>query len=173
MRRSILTTGPAHDRAGFGSDNLGTKPHRYDHERVNSVVNGEDVMSESIETVVRSYVGAFARGDLDGAREHLADDIVYHVRGHHSLAGDHQGRDRVLDFFKQRSARTGDTFTYQPHDLLSSANHAVALGTISAQRGGVDHVWNVVTVYHVRGDKVSECWIIDADPDQADRALAD
>lgn len=130
-------------------------------------------MGESIETVVRGYVAAFARGDLATAGTYLADDIVYHVGGHHSLAGEYRGRDVVLAFFKDRSARTGGTFAYKPHDLLVSSEHAVALGSVSAMRGDDTYTWNIITVYHVREDKVSECWIVDVDPDTADRALAD
>ena len=130
-------------------------------------------MSGSVEDVVRAYVGAFARGDLDTAGEHLAEDIVYHVGGHHSLAGEYRGRDTVLAFFKNRSARTGGTFTYKPHDLLASSEHAVALGSVTAVREDAAYSWNIVTVYHVRDGKVSECWIMDVDPDTADRALAE
>ena len=129
-------------------------------------------MSGSVEDIVRAYVGAFARGDLDTAGQYLAEDIVYHVGGHHSLAGDYRGRDTVLAFFKNRSARTGGTFAYKPHDLLASSDHAVALGSVTAVRGDDAYSWNIVTVYHVRDGKVSECWIVDVDPDTADRALA-
>ena len=129
-------------------------------------------MDESVEGVVRTYVTAFARGDLDAAGQCLADDIVYHVGGHHSLAGDYRGRDAVLAFFKSRSARTGGTFAYKPHDLLASSDHAVALGTVTAVRGDQPFRWNIITVYHVRDDRVSECWIVDVDTDTADRALA-
>ena len=92
---------------------------------------------------------------------------------HHSLAGDHRGRDTVLAFFKNRSARTGGTFAYTPHDLLASSDHAVALGSVTALRGDDAYSWNIVTVYHVTDDRVSECWIVDVDPDTADRALAE
>lgn len=130
-------------------------------------------MGGSVEDAVRAYVGAFARGDVDTAGKYLADDIVYHVGGHHSLAGDYRGRDAVLAFFKNRSARTGGTFAYEPHDLLASSDHAVALGSVTALRGDDVYSWNIVTVYHVRDDRVSECWIVDVDPDTADSALAE
>lgn len=130
-------------------------------------------MGESLDTVVRGYVGAFARGDLVTAGTYLADDIVYHVGGHHSLAGDYRGRDTVLAFFRDRSARTGGTFAYKPHDLLVSSDHAVALGIVSAQRGDAAYTWNIITVYHVRDDRVSESWIVGVDPDTADQVLAE
>jgi uncharacterized protein len=128
-------------------------------------------MGASLHDVVSAYVGAFARGDLDAAREHLSEDIVYHVTGTHDLAGDYHGRDDVLAFFRTRAQRTGGTFRYAPHDMLAGDQHAVALGSITAQRDGQDFAWNVITVYHADADAVTECWIVDADPEQAVRAF--
>lgn len=129
-------------------------------------------MAHPNEEVIRSYVMAFAAGDLATAKSYLADDIVYHVGGHHPLAGDYSGTDAVIAFFRQRAERTGGTFKVVPHDLLASDAHGVALSMVSATRGGTDYAWNVVTVYHVSDGKVTECWIIDADQDVADAALA-
>ncbi|HZU79846.1 MAG TPA: nuclear transport factor 2 family protein, partial [Acidimicrobiales bacterium] len=124
------------------------------------------------EEVVRSYVTAFAAGDLDTARTYLDDDVVYHVGGRHSLAGDYRGPDEAVAFFRERAARTGGTFKVIPHDLLANAVHAVALSAVTAERDGVHYAWDVVTVYHVAGGKVTECWIIDGDQELAAQVLA-
>lgn len=129
-------------------------------------------MAHPNEEVIRSYVTAFAQGDLDTAKSYLADEIVYHVGGHHPLAGDYRGRDRVVEFFKQRSERTGGTFKVVPHDLLANDQHGVALSTVTAERDGRHFAWDVVTVYHVADGKVTECWIVDGDQQVADQALA-
>lgn len=123
------------------------------------------------EDVIRSYVGAFAHGDLDTAKQYLAGDIVYHVGGRHPLAGDYRGREDTIAFFKQRSVRTGGTFRIEPHDLLANDNHGVALSTAHAERDGVGYTWNVITVYHVANGQVTECWIHDAPEHVADEAL--
>jgi ketosteroid isomerase-like protein len=119
-------------------------------------------MGYANEEVIRAYVGAFARGDLQAANGYLADQIVYHVGGRHSLAGDYRGKDEVVGFFKHRSERTGGTFRVIPHDLLANDIHGVALSAVTAERGGKNYAWNVVTVYHVSDGKVTECWIHDA-----------
>jgi len=124
------------------------------------------------EEVIRSYVTAFASGDLEVAQRYLSDGIVYHVSGHHSLSGDYAGKDAVVAFFKNRSERTGGTFKVTPHDLLANDNHGVALSSVSAKRGQRDFAWNVVTVYHVAQGQVTECWIFDGDADTANEALA-
>jgi uncharacterized protein len=129
-------------------------------------------MGHANEEVIRAYVGAFARGDLQTAKSYLADQIVYHVGGRHALAGDYRGKDDVVDFFKQRNERTGGTFRIVPHDLLANDIHGVALSAITAERGGKTYAWNVVTVYHLSDGKVTECWIHDSDQYIADEALA-
>ncbi|HLZ44475.1 MAG TPA: nuclear transport factor 2 family protein [Gemmatimonadales bacterium] len=129
-------------------------------------------MSHPNEEVIRAYVGAFARGDLDTAKTYLADDIVYHVGGRHPLAGDYRGKADVIGFFKMRSERTGGTFRIESHDLLANDTHGVALSKATVDRGGQQFRWNVITVYHVVGGKVTECWIHDSDQDLAGKALA-
>lgn len=129
-------------------------------------------MSHPNEDVIRGYVGAFARGDLEAARSYLADDIVYHVSGRHSLAGDYRGPDEAIAFFRRRSERTGGTFRIEPHDLLAGERHGVALSQAHAERDGKAFSWNVITVYHVAGGKVTECWIHDSDEGVAAEALA-
>jgi uncharacterized protein len=128
-------------------------------------------MSHPNEDVIRAYVGAFARGDLETAKGYLAEDIVYHVGGRHPLAGDYQGRDNALNFFRERSTRTGGTFRIQPHDLLANDSHGVALSHAAVERDGKSYEWNVVTIYHVADGKVTECWIHDSDQYLADEAL--
>ncbi|MHB8438012.1 MAG: nuclear transport factor 2 family protein [Acidimicrobiales bacterium] len=122
--------------------------------------------------VIRSYVNAFAQGDLDTAQEYLADDILYHLGGHHPLAGDHRGIEAVVDVFRRSNERTGGTFKVTPHDLLANDEHGVALSIVTAERDGRHYAWEVVTVYHLAHGKITECWVIDADPDAAGEVLA-
>lgn len=129
-------------------------------------------MAHPNEDVIRSYVTAFAVGDLDAAKSYLADSIVYHVGGSHSLAGEYRGKELVVEFFKQRSDRTGGTFKVVPHDLLANDEHGVALSSVTAERNGKHFAWDVVTVYHVANGKVTECWVVDGDQQMADDALA-
>lgn len=129
-------------------------------------------MAHPNEDVIRSYVTAFAQGDLETAKGYLADSIVYHVGGRHPLAGDYRGVGPVIEFFQQRSQRTGGTFKVVPHDLLANDRHGVALSSVTAEREGKHFAWDVVTIYHVADGKVTECWIIDGDQQMADEALA-
>ena len=66
-------------------------------------------MSDSTDRTRRGFE-AFAKGDLDTIRELLDPDVVWHVPGRSSLAGDYQGVDAVLGYFMQLFERSGGTF---------------------------------------------------------------
>ena len=118
-------------------------------------------MTHPNEDIIRAYVGAFARGDLEIAKGFQAGDIVYHVGGRHPLAGEYRGIDDVIQFFN-----------VAPHDLLANDTHGVALAEASAVRHGRTYASKVTTVHHVARGKVTDCWIQDSPEQVANEALA-
>src|ERR1700730_3458024 len=83
----------------------------------------------------RGYT-AFQAGDLDTVRSLFAPDIVWNVPGRNRFAGAHRGVDAVIDLFVEQFQETDGTFKVEVHDILANDEHAVALATVSAQRGG-------------------------------------
>ncbi len=65
-----------------------------------------------------------------------------------------------------------DSVRTEEHDLLVSEDHAVALATWHAERGGKTQSMNRVVVYHLEGDKITELWIVDEDQAAADESIA-
>jgi uncharacterized protein len=59
---------------------------------------------------------------------------------------------------------TGGTFRLDVHDVLANDEHAVALCTLSASRGGKPIEVPVANVSHLRDGKVTEFWDSTADP---------
>ena len=53
---------------------------------------------------------AFARGDLDAVARKMAPDVLWHVPGRGSLAGDRRGRQEVLGYFGELFELSGGTF---------------------------------------------------------------
>jgi hypothetical protein len=70
---------------------------------------GEKDMTDNIADIRRGFA-AFAEGDLETIRELLGPDIVWHVPGRSSLAGDYRGTDAVLAYFMQLFERSAGTF---------------------------------------------------------------
>jgi ketosteroid isomerase-like protein len=110
-------------------------------------------------TVVREGFEAFTTGDMGWMDQHLADDIVWHVGGRSKLSGDHTGKQDVLNLF----ARQAEIFTGAPtldvHDVLANDEHAIAIGTATAQDpdGGTVE-WKFANVFHLTDGKATEVW---------------
>ena len=74
------------------------------------------------------------------------------------------GRDDVFGFFARLAEETGGTFRLDIHDVLANDEHAIALCTLSATRGGKSMEVPVANVHHIRDGKVTEFWGATADP---------
>ena len=128
-------------------------------------LEGEAAVSEhpNVELTRRGYE-AFAKGDLAALSELIADEVTWHVTGAGPLSGDYHGRDEVFGFFGRLAEETGGTFRLDVHDVLANDEHAVALCTLSASRGGKSIEVPVANVSHVRDGKVTEFWDSTTDP---------
>ncbi|HXZ84097.1 MAG TPA: nuclear transport factor 2 family protein [Myxococcota bacterium] len=99
--------------------------------------------------LIRSAYAAFARGDVQAALSHFADDISWHVPGRGPLSRDYRGRDEVLGFFGHFMELSKGTFQLEVEEVLARGDRVVVLCTESARRGGRSwsspqvHVWTV------------------------------
>jgi ketosteroid isomerase-like protein len=60
----------------------------------------------------------YAGGDEAPVRVLLTDDIHWHVPGHDAIAGDYQGIEAVLAYFRRRRDLVDRTFRLHPGDVL-------------------------------------------------------
>ncbi len=114
--------------------------------------------------VWRKGHAALSSRDWDGIRSYLAEDVTYHVPGNHSLSGDHVGLQAVLALLASGVARTDGTLKVEPHEVMATDDHVVALVKISATRDGRQFSYNGVNVYHVKDGKLTEAWLFNFDP---------
>jgi uncharacterized protein len=110
------------------------------------------------EQLVRRSYEAFAAGDLDTVRGLFAEDIVWHVPGRSSLAGDHEGRDAVLGLFGRLFELSGGTFSVEVHDAVANDEHGAAIFTCSAEREGRSLRDRQVSVYRISDGTFTEAW---------------
>jgi len=115
----------------------------------------------------RGYT-AFQTGDLDAVRELFAADIKWHTPGSGKFSGTRSGVDDTIALFLQQFEDSGGTFKVEVHDILANDEHAVALGTVSAEKDGRSLRDNYTHVVHISGGKVTESWIFDEDPQAGD-----
>ena len=113
---------------------------------------------------MRDGYAAFAKGDFNTLNDLFAEDVLWHVDGRNQLAGEYRGRDAVYGFFGRLMELTEGSFHLDVLALLADDDHAMALVTESASRGGRRSESLNVHVFRMRAGVVLESW--DASTDQ-------
>ena len=112
-------------------------------------------------TAYRRTVDAFRTGDFDMIRSLVAEDVVWHVPGRSSMAGEIRGLEELVTWL----GRLGEFgFTIREHDVFGNDEHVCALSYIGARRPGVVIEIRVTSVFHYRAGRQIERWFY---PDDA------
>jgi len=120
---------------------------------------------------IRKGFAAFADGDLDTLKELLDPEIVWHVPGRSSVAGDYRGIDATLGYFMQLFERSGGTFRGELLECGEIARDLVAClvnikGSLTA--GSVDQ--RAMMLFQVRSGRSIEVWNFSIDQYAQDEA---
>jgi ketosteroid isomerase-like protein len=111
-------------------------------------------------TLVRQFYAARMEKGTDNLRkvinEIFANNVVWHYPGNNSLAGDYNGKEGVIAFFKKLTEMTNGNFRLELVDLLANDNCVIALEAPQAERKGKNFHWNSVLVYRLDSGKVCE-----------------
>lgn len=112
---------------------------------------------------------AWERGEPEALRGLLAEDVVWHVPGVGLLAGDHDGRARVLEVLRKARALTGGTLKVQSIGMAIGERHVMWFHRVTAQRNGraLDTLETVTAL--VRHGKIAEVWQAQQDQYAVDR----
>lgn len=122
--------------------------------------------------LLRRGYQAFASGDMAALDALFADDVVWHVSGRSSMAGDYKGKEQVFGQFGQLMERTGGTFKLDTHDIVAGDGHGVALSAATASREGRSLNVRNVDIFHVKDGRVTEMWSTSLDPYETDEFWA-
>jgi len=109
--------------------------------------------------LIATYASAWEAGDAPTLVGLYHDDIVLHWFGQNALAGDHIGKPAALQALFKLGQLTNRKV--KVHDILSGAGHAAILAHETWQRDGQTMEVNRVLVFHLRDDKLAECWVYD------------
>jgi ketosteroid isomerase-like protein len=116
-------------------------------------------------TAYRRTADAFRARDFAAIRSLVAEDVVWHVPGRHSMAGEIRGLDELVAWL----GRLGELgFTLREHDVFGNDEHVCALSYMGARRPGVAVEIPVTSVFHFRGGRQVERWIYPDDMDAWD-----
>ena len=124
--------------------------------------------------VMRRYLQAVQRGDWATGFGFFADDIVLHVPGRSSLAGEHRGRPAAEGYLRAALARAhGAEITVELVDMLASEERiALVVRERFGRPGGAVEIRRA-NLYRLRGDQIVEVWIFEANQSEVDELLAD
>jgi ketosteroid isomerase-like protein len=119
--------------------------------------------------VMTAYAAAWERGDPQGAWEFYAENVVMRLPGRGSLAGTHSGRAAVITAIQALLARTSDLAAeVEVLDRFVSADRVALLVREAVSRGHERLELRRVALYRVRGDRIVDIDIFEADQYEVD-----
>jgi len=117
------------------------------------------------EELLRRGKEAFLRGEIDSAKELLAEDLVVHTSGRGPFAREYRGRDAFFGFLRKVGELSGGTYRQELHDIAATDEHAIALVMVRAERNGRATEYRSAEIYHVRDGRATEAWFMNDTPD--------
>lgn len=130
-------------------------------------------MAHPKEQLVRSYLEAGLKSDLEAMGGLITDDVVHHVPGRNQLAGEYHGKAEFTAYAKRLFDTTGGTFKLREiHDVLANDDHGIALVRAEAWRGDRHHEWASVLTFHFRDGKICRVAVCPGDQIALDEFFA-
>ena len=110
---------------------------------------------------MRDIYTAINEGDIDSVAALFDADCVRHYpRGDSPIAGDHAGRDAVIESYRYLLTHTGGNYHVEVLDLL--ANDVIAASyhraTGQRQRDGAAHDAEMIVRWRIEDGRVTEIW---------------
>ena len=104
--------------------------------------------------VISDYYAAYASGDMDRVASFFADDVEWHIPGHHPLAGTKRGKQEVAAFFQQLGR---SNFRAELIALMADENWVIDMHRGWSNRddlANVDTIW--VLAFKIENGKIRE-----------------
>jgi ketosteroid isomerase-like protein len=112
--------------------------------------------------VMRRFIEAVRAGDRGAAFALFADDVVGHVPGRSSMAGERRGREAVMEYI-QAAIGHAEELDVEVLDALVGEDHVALLLHERLWRPDRTLDMRRCNVYRVRGEEIAEVWIFESD----------
>lgn len=103
---------------------------------------------------------AFGERDSRVLAETLSADAVWHVGGNNPVSGDYHGAREIVQCQEELLELVANSARVRPHDTLASDDHVVVLAGVAASRHGRDYTGNLLYLFHVHDDHITEGWVV-------------
>ena len=118
----------------------------------------------SARELIDDYLAAARRGDWDTASGYFADDLVVHIPGRSSFAGDRKGKEAAMEYIQAiRDHYRDGEIKLELVDMLSSEDRVALLVRERFLGRGEPVEIRRANVYRVAGDAIVEISIFEAD----------
>ena len=107
---------------------------------------------------VRNGYDAFNKGDTDTLIELFDEDVVWHVPGRSTIAGDYRGRVATMAYFGRLDELTAGSYQAELQIAVGDAEHVVSIDRSSATSGAARYDENELVVFRFRDGRVVEAW---------------
>ncbi|MEX0832642.1 MAG: nuclear transport factor 2 family protein [Actinomycetota bacterium] len=122
------------------------------------------------EKLLRDSDEAQMREDVEAFSSAFTDDVIVHIPGKSSFAGDYKGKDQFMELFGRFMERAPE-YTFEPHAYFADDEHGVSLQRSHYKRGDETFDANDTFVCHFRDGKIAEFWFLSDDPYGTDAFL--
>jgi ketosteroid isomerase-like protein len=114
--------------------------------------------------VIHELNAAYGVWDLDRLAAITTEDVVLHLPGRSRFAGDHRGRQAVLDLWlAQREHMAGRLFNVTLVDVIAGPHHVVAVTAGHAESPTGTVVTRGANIYRMVDGRIAEVWPLYAD----------
>jgi uncharacterized protein len=116
--------------------------------------------------VLERYRDAWTTGDIATMFGLYADDFILHWNGSNPYSGTHHGKDAAIAALSAFTQKTGRKLIGVTN-IMADADKAIMIARENLAGREVDRT----LVYRTDGQKVVECWVLDADQAYIDSLL--
>jgi len=109
--------------------------------------------------LARKATDALSKGDMETFLSFHTDDTILHFPGRGPLAGDHKGKDGLVQLFQKQMEMLDGPPEIMVHGILADDEHFVVLNNVRGTRKGQTLEQQQVVVGHPRDGKIAEVWL--------------
>lgn len=116
--------------------------------------------------LLRTWLEAFNRGDIQVFADAVADDVVWHQIGAETL----NGKQAMAD--SMPGGEPDWQITANVHDVVANDEHAIALVDATGTRNGRMLEYRTAEIVHIRDGKIVERWAFSDDTQRITKFFA-
>jgi uncharacterized protein len=111
---------------------------------------------------------ALDQGEIDTAKDLIAEEVLVHFSSESPFPGEHRGREAFFELFGSLSDLTDGTLSIEHRETLDNEDYSIAISKASARRGDKELDSEMLDICRWQDDQVVEEWIVPFDQGEAD-----